>query len=36
LLGRRLDDEIQLSLAAGEQRYLIVAIEYSAGAAGIS
>jgi transcription elongation factor GreB len=36
LLGRRLDDEIQLSLAAGEQRYLIVAIEYLPSTAGIS
>ena len=28
LLGRRLDDEVQLELAAGAQRYTIVAIEY--------
>jgi transcription elongation factor GreB len=28
LLGRRLDDEVHLELAAGAARYLIVAIEY--------
>jgi len=28
LLGRRLDDEVQLELAAGAQRYCIIAIEY--------
>ena len=28
LLGRRLDDEVQLELAAGTQRYTIVAVEY--------
>lgn len=28
LLGKRLDDEIALELAAGAQRYVIVAIEY--------
>ncbi len=36
LLGRRLDDEVQLTLAAGVQRYRIVAIEYPTLAASVS
>jgi len=29
LLGRRLDDEVALELAAGTQRYIIVAVDYT-------
>jgi transcription elongation GreA/GreB family factor len=29
LLGKRLDDEIELSLACGTQNFTIVAIEYT-------
>jgi transcription elongation GreA/GreB family factor len=32
LLGKRLDDEVVLELPAGAEAYLIVAIEYPAGA----
>jgi transcription elongation GreA/GreB family factor len=29
LLGRHLDDEVALELAAGTQRYIIVAVDYT-------